>query len=239
MRVVADEGHSLGVVANGVAHAAERRAGDCVDEARAHEGPRGDQVVNLDLRPKSQSEHAENLRPVGRDAFLAAEERAQDERARADELGEAERDHRKGRAAALGRGPAEEGREEETGSSTKKRHEEEGNRQSVGDDDIDDVHRAVGAEPVVDRVTERQHPGLAEQHVVGQREQHGDAHQAHHGQRSSRAEHERGEHQQKSGGEPPAPGRQPRLSAARQGNLFKAFGRHPITSPGCRGVPSA
>ena len=48
--------------------------------------------------------------------------------------------------------------------------------------DVDGVDDEKAAEPVIDRMAERQHAGLAEQDVVGQREDDGDADQAEGGQ---------------------------------------------------------
>ena len=57
------------------------------------------------------------------------------------------------------------------------------NRQRIVDHGIHGVHGQESAETVVNGVTERQQPGLAEQHVIGQREHDHDAHQAEHRQR--------------------------------------------------------
>ena len=188
MRIVADELHALGIVAHGVAHAPQWRAGQRVHRDHGDQRPRRDQIIDLDLRPETPVEHAQQLGAVGGDAGFAAEEGAQDQRRGGDQFGDAERDHREGRAAALGRDPAEQDREEQSGQSADQRHHRQRDRQLVGADDVDGVNHQEAAEAVIDRVAERQHAGLAEQDVVGQREDDGDADQAEGGQRSAGAE---------------------------------------------------
>jgi hypothetical protein len=52
LRVVADELHALGVVAHGIEHAAQRRAGEGKHGRRADKAVDRDQVVHLDAGPK-------------------------------------------------------------------------------------------------------------------------------------------------------------------------------------------
>ena len=112
MRIVADELHALGIVAHGVAHAPQRRAGEGVHRDDGDQRPRRDQIVDLDLRPETPVEHAQQLGAVGGDAGFAAEKGAQDQRRRGDQFGDAERDHRERGSAALGRDPTEQDREQ-------------------------------------------------------------------------------------------------------------------------------
>ena len=94
------------------------------------QAPGGDQVIDLDLRAEIPVEQAQQLGAVGRDAFLAAEKRAQDQRARADQLGQAQRDHGERGAAALGRDPAKNNGKQQPGEAADQRHDEK--RESAG-----------------------------------------------------------------------------------------------------------
>ncbi len=107
MRVVADELNAFGIVAHGIAHAPQRGAGQRVHRDHGDQGPRRDQIVDLDLRAEIPVEDAQQLGPVGGDAGFTAEKAAQDQRGRGNQLGNAERDHGERRSATLGRDPAE------------------------------------------------------------------------------------------------------------------------------------
>ena len=69
----------------------------------------------------------------------------------------------------------------------------------VAADNVDGMDDQEAADAVIDRVAERQHAGLAEQDVVGQREDDRDADQAERGQGTAGAEHFR-QHQQEDRG---------------------------------------
>ena len=165
----------------------KRRARQRIHQADAKQAPGGDQVVDLDLRPEAPVEQAQQPGAVGRDAFLAAEERAQDQRARA--TSSASPSEIMANAVPLRLVDTQPNimANSEPGQAADQRHHEQRDRQLAAPTRIDGVHREVGAEAVVNRMTERQHAGLAEQHVVGQREDDGDAHQAHHRQRRAGA----------------------------------------------------
>ena len=112
MRIVADELNALGIVAHGVAHAPQRRAGQRVHRDHGDHGPCRDQIIDLDLRTEIPVEDAQQLGPVGGDAGFPAEKGAQDQRGRGDQFGNAERNHGERGSAALGRDPAEKCSEE-------------------------------------------------------------------------------------------------------------------------------
>ena len=202
MRIVADELDAFGVVTNRVAHPPERRAGQRVHRDHADQRPCRDQIVDLDLRAEVPAEEAEQLGAVGGDAGFAAEERPQDQRGGGDEFSDAERDHRKGGAASLCRHPAEQHREDEPGQAADQWHQRQRDRQFVAADDVDGVDHQKAAEAVIDRVTERQHAGLAEQDVVGQREDDRDPDQAESRKCTAGAEHFRQYQQEDRDGSP-------------------------------------
>ena len=58
MGVIADELHALGVLANGICHASQRRAGDGKHGQHADERPRRNQVIHLILRTEVDAEPA-------------------------------------------------------------------------------------------------------------------------------------------------------------------------------------
>ncbi len=95
----------------------------------AQKAPGRDQIVDLDLRAEIEAEHVQQLGAVGGHAFLAAEEAAQDERARGDELTEAERDHGEGGAGASRRYRAEDDAEEQAAEAADQRDQRERHRQ--------------------------------------------------------------------------------------------------------------
>jgi hypothetical protein len=106
LRIVAHELRPFGVVAHGIAHAAKGRARQRIHQRDAYEAPGGNQVIDLNLRTKVPVKQAQQLGAIGSDALPHRQKRAQDQRARADQLGEPQRDHGKGRTGALGRYPA-------------------------------------------------------------------------------------------------------------------------------------
>ena len=188
VRIVTDELHPLGIVAHRIAHPAQWRAGEGVHGDDGNQRPRRHQIVDLDLRPKTPVEYAQQLGAVGRDAGLAAEKCTQDQCRGGDQFGDAERNHRERGSAALGRDPTEQHREQQSGQSTDQRHHGQRYRQLVDADHVDGVNHQETAEAVIYRVAERQHAGLAQQDVVGQREDNRDTDQAERGQRSAGAE---------------------------------------------------
>ncbi len=165
---------------------------------------RCDQIIDLDLRAEAPVEQAQDLGAIGGDAGLTAEEGAQDQRRGCDEFGDAERDHRKGRTGAPRRHPAEQHGEDQARRTADQRHQRQRDRKLVLGDDVDGVDREEAAEAVIDRVAERQHAGLAEQDIVGQREDDRDADQAEGGQRSARREQFRQHQQHQRRGDPDA-----------------------------------
>ncbi len=98
VRIVADELNALRIVAHGVAHASQRRAGQRVHRDHRDQRPRRHQIVDLDLRAETPAEQLQQFGAVGGDAGFAAEEGAQDQRGGGDQFAHAERDHGKGRA---------------------------------------------------------------------------------------------------------------------------------------------
>ncbi len=188
MRIVADELDALGIVAHGIAHPPQRRAGQRVHRDHGDQRPRRHQIIDLDLRAETPAEQFQQFGAVGGDAGFAAEEGAQDQRRGGDQFGNAERDHGERRSGALGRDPAEQGGKQQPGQAADQGNDGQRDRQLVGADDVDGVDHQEAAEAVIDRVAERQHAGLAEQDIVGQREDDGDADQAERRQRTAGTE---------------------------------------------------
>ncbi len=186
--VVADEGGALRIVAHGIADAAERRARDRVHRPDRHEAPGRDEVVDLRLRAEAVAEEARHLRAVGGDAFLAAEEAAQDERAGHDEFADAQRDHGERGAGPLRRHGAEQHAEEQSAEGTHYGEQRQRHRPAAGARHVEQVDGDEAAETEEHGVTEGQEPRLPEQHVVGQGEDDHRPHQAHRRQRQPRAE---------------------------------------------------
>jgi hypothetical protein len=125
------------------------------------------------------------LGPVGAHPFLAAEEAAQDQRARSDQFAKSERNHGECGAGAARRDRPENDAERKTAERPDDRDEKQRHRQPVMDHGIHGVDRQKSAQAVIDGVTKRQQAGLAKQHVVGQREHDHDAHEAEHGERAA------------------------------------------------------
>ena len=80
MRIVADELNAFGIVAHGIVHPSQRRAGEGVHRDHRNQGPRRHQIIDLDLRAEIPVEYPEQLGAIGGDAGLAAEKGAQDQR---------------------------------------------------------------------------------------------------------------------------------------------------------------
>ena len=105
-----------------------------------------------------------------RDAVLAAEDMAQDQRARRHQLADAERDHGEGVPArrvdtAPKMMPKTRPATPPTSGNTTS-----GSGAPLPSTTVHHVHGQEAAQPEEDGVAERQQAGLAEQHVVGQRE---------------------------------------------------------------------
>ena len=223
-RIVADELRALGILAHRVAHAAERRAPERIHRQHGQKAPRRDQIIDLDLRGEIEPEQAQQLGAVGGHPFLAAKEAAQDERARGDELAEAERDHGKRGAGAPRRHRAEDDAEQQAAEAADQRHQRERHRQTVVDHRVHGMHGEEAAQPVIDGVAEREQAGLAEQHVVGEREHDHDAHQAEHRQRTAGGKDHRQHREQESERDPRR--RQPRERRRRARRTRATTRRH-------------
>ncbi len=223
--IVADEGGALGIVAHGVADAAERRAGQGVHRCRRCQAPAGDQVVDLDLRPEREAEHMDEVGAVGADALLAAEDAAQDEGARRHQLADAQRDHGEGGAGPPRRHRAEDDAEGESGRRAGQRQDRQRQRRLAADDGVHRVHGEEAAQAEEDRVAERQQAGLPQQHVVGQGEDDHHPHQAHGGERQSRAQHVRQHRQQRGRRDPDAERGEPPPAAAGRSLMHGQVGR--------------
>jgi hypothetical protein len=188
VRVVADELGALGVVADRVGDAAERGLGEREHRHHRGESPGGDQVVDLDRRAVGDPEEGRAGGAVRGHAALAAEEAGQHERGRGDHLADPERDHRERGARLLRRDPAEEDAEARPRDPADERQRRHRQRELPLADHVERVHREVGAEARVDRVPEREHPALAEEHVVRELEDHHDPGLAHQREREALGE---------------------------------------------------
>ena len=175
LRVVADEFGALGVVAHGVAHAANGRAHERVHRGRGGEQPERDHVVHLQLRAEIEAEPVRRARAARGDAFLAAEEARQHQCRGVHHLADAERDEREDGAGAARRDGAEHDSEGKARGRARERHERHGNRQPAVDG-AQEVDRRVSAEAEVHRVAEGQQARLPEEQVVREREHRGDSH---------------------------------------------------------------
>jgi hypothetical protein len=231
---VADELGALLVIADGVGDAPERRLRQREHRGDADEGPPGDQVVDLKRRAIVDAEHRSSDYAVAVHAPFAAEEGREHKRHPVHHLADAERDHRE-RHAGLARGhPADKHAKERGEDATHQRQHRHGKRELALADEVERVDREIRAEPHVDRVPEREQPGLPEQHVVGQREDDHDAHLAHEREREPLPEDERqrGEGQREQPPDEPAAGVD-RLEAQRAHDAFPGHvSRVPISPRG-------
>jgi hypothetical protein len=107
------------------------------------------------LRTEIIAEQADEFGAVRADAFFAAEEAAQDQRTRINELGEPQRNHRECCAAAFGRNRAEYNTEEETGHGAEYGHQHQRDRCATFDRPIHHMRGDEGGETIIDRMTER------------------------------------------------------------------------------------
>ena len=170
LRVVADELGALGIVAHRVRDATQRRVRQGVHGDHARESPERDQVIDLDLRPVGDAEPSLADHAIAGEAALPAREGRKHERARRHHLAYAERDHREGRARPTRGHIAEQDAEHEAAQPADQRKERDGDWHHVLVHRDERVHGDHRAEPVVDGVAEGEQPGLAEQHVEGERE---------------------------------------------------------------------
>ena len=195
LRAVAHELCTLGVVSNGVAHAPQRRAREGVHGGHAQQAPRGDEVINLNLRAKADVEQAQRGSAAGRDATLTAKKTAQDQRASGDQFTNAQRDHGKRGARAFGGNPAKNDGKKQTGQATDQGQQGQGDGPFASRDDVERVRRHEPAHAVVHGMAKGQHAGLPQEHVERQRKDDGETHQAHHGERSTTGKN-KGQHEQ-------------------------------------------
>jgi len=202
VRVVADEGHALRIVADGIGKLEQRRAAQRMDGEGAGDRPCRGQIIDMEIgsqtpsRPQAHDERRTG-RAVGRQPAFPAEPVRQHAGGGMDQFAYRQRDHREGRAAAAG------GRIPDQRGTSRPRHAAGHGQQHGRKDKQSAIHPpqevddGIPAQSRVDGMSERQHPRLPQQQVVRQREQRHRAHLRHQAQLEAAAQAQRRQRQQR------------------------------------------